>query len=126
MKSCSAQEVSSSSYARKIKTISLFRFLDIAQKQATKLVRSRKEAMLLRMKAIIDRWEEDHRFLTGTDDYPMAAMHATRDVGVEQLGMEVEQIYQLLRKAKFSAGEQLQLVSHLLMFSDQGPREDRH
>ena len=78
---------------------------------------------IARMKAIIDRWEEDHWFLTGVDDYPMAAMHATRDVSVEQLGMEVEQIYQLLRKAKYPSGEQLQLVSHLLMFSDQGPRE---
>ena len=78
---------------------------------------------IARMKAIVDRWEEDHWFLTGVDDYPMAAMHATREVSVEQLGMEVEQIYKLLRKAKFSTGEQLQLVSHLLMFSDQGPRE---
>ena len=76
-----------------------------------------------RMKEIIDRWKKDHRFLTGTDDYPMAAIHATRDVSVEQLGMEVEQIYQLLRKARFSAGEQLQLVSHLLRFSEHGPRE---
>jgi hypothetical protein len=78
---------------------------------------------IARMKAIIDRWKKDHRFLTGTDDYPMAAMHATRHVSIEQLGMEVEQIYQGLRKAKFSAGEQLQLVSHLLMLTDQGPRE---
>ncbi len=78
---------------------------------------------IARMKAIIDRWEEDHWFLTGVDDYPMAAMHATRGVSVEQLGMEVEQIYQLLRKAKYPSGEQLQLVSHLLVFSDQGPRE---
>ena len=76
-----------------------------------------------RLKAILDRWKKDHRFLTGVDDYPMAAMHATRDVSVEQLGVEVEQIYQLLRKAKFSSGDPLQLVSHLLMFSDQGPRE---
>lgn len=78
---------------------------------------------IARMKAIIDRWEEDHWFLTGVDDYPMAAMHATRGVSVEQLGLEVEQIYQLLRKAKYPSGEQLQLVSHLLVFSDQGPRE---
>ena len=76
-----------------------------------------------RLKAIIDRWEEDHWFLTGVDDYPMAAMHATRNTSVEQLGVEVEEIYQLLRTAKFSTGEQLQLVSHLLVFSDQGPRE---
>ena len=78
---------------------------------------------IARLKAIIDRWEEDHRFLTGIDDYPMAAMHATRDVSVEELGLAVEQIYQLLRRAKFSAGNQLQLVSHLLVFSEQGPRE---
>jgi len=80
-------------------------------------------ATVARMKAIIDRWEEDHWFLTGVDDYPMAAMHATRDVSVEQLGMEVEEIYQLLRTAKYPSGEQLQLVSHLLVFSEQGPRE---
>jgi hypothetical protein len=78
---------------------------------------------IARLKAIIDRWDEDHWFLTGVDDYPMAAMHATRDISVEQLGIEVEEIYQLLRKAKFSSGEQLQLASHLLAFSDQGPRE---
>ncbi len=78
---------------------------------------------IARMKAIIDRWEEDHWFLTGVDDYPMAAIHATRDVSVEQLGMDVEQIYQFLRKAKYPSGEQLQLVSHLLVFSDLGPRE---
>jgi hypothetical protein len=47
---------------------------------------------IARMKAIIDRWDEDHWFLTGVDDYPMAAMHATRDVSIEQLGMDVEQI----------------------------------
>lgn len=78
---------------------------------------------IARLKAIIDRWNEDHCFLTGVDDYPMAAMHATRGVSVEQLGMEVERIYRLLRKAKFSSGNQLQLVSHLLVFSEQGPRE---
>jgi hypothetical protein len=76
-----------------------------------------------RVKGILDRWNEDHWFLTGVDDYPMAAMHATRDVSVEQLGVEVEEIYQLLCKAKFSSGEQLQLASHLLAFSDHGPRE---
>jgi hypothetical protein len=81
------------------------------------------EATVARTKAILDRWNQDHWFLTGIDDYPMAALHATRDLSVEQLGVEVEQIYQQLAKAGFSKGEQLQLVSHLLMFSDAGPRE---
>jgi hypothetical protein len=78
---------------------------------------------IARLQAIIDRWNEDHWFLTGVDDYPMAAMHATRDLSIEQIGIEAEQIFQLLRKADFPSGEQLQLVSQLLMFSDQGPRE---
>jgi len=76
-----------------------------------------------RMKAIVDRWDEDHSFLTGVDDYPMAAVHAARDVTVEKLGIEVEQIYKPLRKAGFAMGNQLQLVSHLLVLSDRGPHE---
>jgi hypothetical protein len=73
------------------------------------------------MKRIVDRWADDHRFLTGVDDYPMAAMHAARGADPERLGMEVEEIYKALRRAKFSMGNQLQLVSHLMMFSGQGP-----
>ena len=78
---------------------------------------------VVKMKEIIDRWTADHWWLTDSGDYPMAAMHATREVSVEQLGLEVEEIYQFLQKRKFSRGNQLQLVSHLLMFSGLGPRE---
>lgn len=76
---------------------------------------------IARMKEIVDRWAEDHRFLTGVDDYPMAAMHAARGADPQQLGLEVEVIYKALRKAKFGMGNQLQLVSHLMMFSSHGP-----
>lgn len=75
-----------------------------------------------RLKAIIDRWNQDHRFLTGVDDYPMAAMHAGREVDIQALGADVEEIYQALRKARFNRGNQLQLVSHLLTLSELGPR----
>lgn len=78
---------------------------------------------VVKMKEIIDRWTEDHWWLTDTGDYPMAAMHATRGLSVEQLGLEVEEIYRFLHEKKFSRGNQLQLVSHLLMFSALGPRE---
>jgi hypothetical protein len=81
------------------------------------------DATVARMSSIIDRWSKDHFFLTGIDDYPMAAIHATRDLSVEQLGVEVEQIYQQLHRAGFSKCQQLQLVSHLLLFSGFGPRE---
>jgi hypothetical protein len=78
---------------------------------------------ILSMKAILDRWNRDHRFLTGVDDYCMAAMHATRGASTEQLGVDVETVYQTLREAGFSRGNQLQLVSHLLTLFDLGPRE---
>jgi hypothetical protein len=74
-----------------------------------------------RLRAILERWKQDHRWLTGNDDYPMAAMHATRDVSVESLGLEVEQIYQSLASARFRKGEQLQLATHILACSDIGP-----
>jgi hypothetical protein len=80
-------------------------------------------ARVARMQAIIVRWKKDHRWLTGTDDYPMAALHATRDADVELIGLEVEEIYQQLKRERFRAGEQLQLASHLLAFSGLGPQE---
>ena len=81
------------------------------------------DTTIARLKEIIVRWKRDHFFLTGVDDYPMAAMHATRAVGVEELALEVEQAYQNLRAAKYSLGNPLQTVSHLLVLSDLGPDE---
>lgn len=81
------------------------------------------DSTIARLKEIVVRWKKDHFFLTGVDDYPMAAMHATRDIGIEELALEVEQVYTTLRAAKFSSGNPLQLVSHMLAFSDFGPFE---
>jgi hypothetical protein len=67
-----------------------------------------------RVGAILERWKEDHPWITGYDDYPMAALHATRRLPVEEVGRTVEQIYQELRGARFSRGNQLQLATHLL------------
>lgn len=76
-----------------------------------------------RMKAILERWKDDHWWLTGPGDYPMAAMHAARDSSVEQVAVEAEVVYQALRGHRFIRGNQLQLASHLLLFSDAGPRD---
>ncbi len=81
------------------------------------------EGSVARLTEIVRRWAEDHFFLTGVDDYPMAALHATRSVSIEQLAVDVELIYQLLRQARFSRGNQLQLVSHLLAFSSHRPHK---
>jgi len=67
-----------------------------------------------RVGAILERWKRDHRFLTGVDDYPMAALHASRDEDVESVGVRVEGIYRALRRKKLSMGNALQLSSHIL------------
>jgi hypothetical protein len=74
-----------------------------------------------RVGAILKRWKRDHRFLTGADDYPMAALHAWRDDDVETLGTTVERVYRTLRRSKFSMGNSLQLASHILALSPDGP-----
>ena len=37
-----------------------------------------------RLQATLKCWNDDHPWLTGKDDYPMAALHATRDENVEE------------------------------------------
>lgn len=76
-----------------------------------------------RLEAILKRWKQDHPWLTGPGDYPMAALHATRGMPVEQIGRHVEEIYQALRAKKYSRGNQLQLAAHLLAVSKQYPMD---
>ena len=75
-------------------------------------------ATLDRMKAILERWKQDHRWLTGTDDYPMAALHAHRDASPDQVVQKAEATYQALRSHGFWRGDQLQLASHILGLGD--------
>jgi len=79
-----------------------------------------------RVGAILDRWKKDHWFLTGSDDYPMAALHAHREEDVEGLSIRVEQVYRRLRKEKFSMGNALQLASHILTIAPWGAEEAVH
>jgi hypothetical protein len=73
-----------------------------------------------RVGAIFERWKRDHRWLTGVNDYPMAALHASRDEDVESVAVRVEGIYRALRRKKFSMGNQLQLTSHILALGSWG------
>lgn len=75
---------------------------------------------LARMKAILERWTADHWWLTGEDDLPMAALHATRDAAVETISVDVERVYQHLRGLGYSRGNALQLVSHVLAIDPRG------
>jgi len=73
-----------------------------------------------RMKEILERWKKDHKLLTGSDDYPMAALHAARGASAEGIGHRVEEFYQALHRERLARGNQLQLVSHLLAVTELG------
>lgn len=72
------------------------------------------EAMFDRMRAIFDGWKADHRWLTGADDVPMAALHASRGEDPETVTERVESTYRALHDLGYGRGDQLQLASHLL------------
>jgi len=76
------------------------------------------DEVLERMRQILDCWKQDHRWLTGVDDYPMAAVHAVRRLDPGDLSARVEATYQALRRARFGQGDQLQLASHLLAMGE--------
>ncbi len=70
--------------------------------------------VVARMARLMKLWKRDHRWLTGSDDLPMAALHAVREEPVEELADRVESIYRELHRQRFKRGEQLQLASQLL------------
>ena len=85
--------------------------------------RSVRVATLDRMGRIYRSWKTDHRWITGADDLPMAALHAIRDESVEALSTRVEVAYRGLRDAGFSRGNPLQFVSHVLALDPRGVDE---
>ncbi len=74
-----------------------------------------------RMRAFYDAWRDAHFWLTGQDDYPMAALHALHDRDVHATNTTIENIYERTRAAKFSRGNQLQFASHLLALHQASP-----
>jgi hypothetical protein len=75
---------------------------------------------LERMESIYRCWKQEHRWLTGEDDLPTAALHATREESPESLTRRIEEAYDALRRAKFRRGNPLQLASHLMALDPRG------
>lgn len=63
---------------------------------------------------VYKRMKEDHLFLTGTNDYPLAVLLAGQSENVETLMDRVERLYEKLAKAGFRKGNDLQFLSHIL------------
>lgn len=69
-----------------------------------------------RFASVFRRLREDHRFLTGADDYPMCALLSATGDPVEEIGPRVEACYRALRRGGLSTGNPLQSASHILYF----------
>jgi len=79
-------------------------------------------AVLERFAEILAAWKADHRWLTGADDYPMAAVHAGQNEPVTTLTRRIEDTYVELRKRGYAQGDALQLTSHILgLLPEDGP-----
>ncbi len=70
--------------------------------------------VIARMAAIQDHWKQAHPWLTGRDDYPMAALHALRGEDPIELSHRLEMTYSELHDRGFSRGNQLQLATQIL------------
>lgn len=73
-----------------------------------------------RGKALYNRMKKEHPFLTSSEDSVFAALLAFSPRTDDQLIQDMEACYALLRE-KFSIGNSLQAVSHVLALSDRTP-----
>ena len=74
------------------------------------------ESSVERTADIFHRWKDDHPFITGTEDYPLAALHASGGGEITELGDRIESIYRELHRSGFGRGSSLQLASQVLAF----------
>lgn len=70
---------------------------------------------------VFEGMREHHRYLTGRDDHPAAALLASTGEPVGDVVVRLERLYESLQDLSFKRGNQLQLATHLLYF---GPDPD--
>ncbi|MBO1510158.1 DUF4003 family protein [Metabacillus bambusae] len=63
---------------------------------------------------LYNRMKDQHYFLTGSSDYPLAALIAQNDFEVDQTALLMEENYSQLQQNKFRKGNDLQFLSHIL------------
>ena len=78
------------------------------------------EEKAVRGKDIYNRMKKEHPFLTGNEDSVFAVLMAFSSRLDDELITDMEACYQALR-ARFSAGDALQTVSHVLSLADGSP-----
>lgn len=76
-------------------------------------------AQVERFEAIYQEMKKHHWWLTGPNDYPACAILVNQLESPEQIGEQIEEIYQQLNFAGFSKGDSLQTAANLLYLAHQ-------
>ena len=84
--------------------------------------RAQVEEKANRGKVIYKRMKKEHPFLTSSEDSVFAVLMAFSDKTDDELITDMEACYQAL-KARFSIGNEVQAVSHILALTDGAPEE---
>jgi hypothetical protein len=69
---------------------------------------------LVKAQEIYQMMKKEHKFLTGSDDLPMAVLLAKNDRQPEQLIERMEIYYDRLSKKRYHKGNMLQMMTHIL------------
>lgn len=76
-----------------------------------------------RCRDIYHEMKQHHWWLTGPEDFPVCAMLSDAAASAQQIGHDIEGIYQALRSRKFSWGDALQTAANILYLARLGPEE---
>ncbi|WP_423408998.1 DUF4003 family protein [Heyndrickxia sp. MSNUG] len=77
-----------------------------------------------RARVIYKKMREEHLFLTGHSDYPLAVMLAQNDRQTNELIFQMEDLYSKLSQNGFRKGNDLQSMSHILSLHENSSADD--
>lgn len=81
-------------------------------------------SLSVRARSIYKRMREEHLFLTGHSDYPLAVMLAQNDRQTDELIFHMEDLYGRLSQNGFRKGNDLQSMSHILSMHEHSSEGD--
>lgn len=79
------------------------------------------KSALDRFQAIYEEMKRHHWWLTGPDDFPVCALLVGSDGSPQEIGEDIERIYQALGRLGFSTGDPLQTAANILHLAGLAP-----
>ena len=83
-----------------------------------------KDELAARARSVYKKMREEHIFLTGQSDYPLAMLLARRSQELDPLIVRIEDVYNTLDQKGFRKGNDLQSMSHILSLHENSDQQD--